>query len=83
MKAGKPYWSIHINSIRLKNTLPKQEYLTKVKELRQDLRQSLNNKTDYNIKEDANKAYKALPEHLQKWTTVEECTPISLGLGWC
>jgi hypothetical protein len=83
MKTGTPYWSIHINSLKLKNTLPKQEYLAKVKELRQDLRQSLNNKTDYKLKDEANKAYKKLPEHLQKWTTVEECTPVSLGLGWC
>lgn len=83
MKTGKPYWTIHIDSHKLKNTLSKQEYLAKIKEIRQDLKQSLNNKIDYNIEADANKAYKSLPEHLQKWSRVEECTPISLGLGWC
>ena len=83
MKTGKSYWSISINSLKLQKTLSKQEYLAKVKELRQDLKQSLNNKTDYKLENEANKAHKTLPEHLQKWTTVQECTPVSLGLGWC
>jgi predicted unusual protein kinase regulating ubiquinone biosynthesis (AarF/ABC1/UbiB family) len=83
MKTGKTYWSIHLNSHKLKNALPRQEYLAKVKEIRKDLRQSLNNQLDYNIEADANKAYKKLPDHLKKWSYVAECTPINLGLGWC
>lgn len=83
MKTGKSYWSIHIDSDKLKNTLTKQEYLAKVKEIRQDLKQTLNHKIDYAIEADANKAHKSLPEHLKKWTSVTECMPVSLGLGWC
>jgi hypothetical protein len=83
MKHGKPYWSIHTDSFKLKEVLPKEEYFPKLKEIRLEIKQVLNNKLDYSTEKAANEAYNKLPDHLKQWSSVTELTPISLGLGWC
>ena len=82
MKHGKSYWSIHTDGSKLKDTFPK-EYLLKHKEIRQELKQVLNDKLDYSTETAAKNAYAKLPDHLKKWAQVTELTPVSLGLGWC
>ena len=83
MKHGKTYWSIHTDSFKLKEVLPKEEYFPKLKEIRQELKQVLNDKLDYSTETAAKNAYAKLPDHLKKWAQVTELTPVSLGLGWC
>jgi hypothetical protein len=82
MKHGKTYWSIHTDGFKLKDTFPK-EYFPKLKEIRQELKQVLNDKLDYSTEKAAKDAYAKLPDNLKQWTYVTELTPISLGLGWC
>ena len=74
MKLGKTYWSIHTDSFKLKETLPKQEYLLKLKEIRLEVKQVLNNKLDYSTEKAANDAYNKLPDHLKQWSMVTEVT---------
>lgn len=76
MQTGTAYYAIQIDSFKLKNNLPKPEYLPTLRKLQADLKTALNNKTQFKTEQAANDAFSKLPQDLQTASAVIELTPV-------
>jgi hypothetical protein len=90
MKSGKAYCSLHINSemvwkelVLTNKNATRKDSMMMIKYIRTNLKAQTNNVTDFEFMEDANSAWDKLDEATKKYVSVTECTPVSLGLGWC
>ena len=73
---GKPYWVLQINSYKLKEKVPGDEYRSTLKQLQFDLKHNAKGKLDFKTEEEAKKVYSKLPKYLQEAAYINEATPI-------
>ena len=74
---GKPYWVLQINSYKLKEKVPSDEYRSTLKQLQFDLKHyAKGKKLDFKTEEEAKKVYSMLPKYLQEAAHINEATPI-------
>lgn len=83
MKVLKSVWTVSIRNHNEAKRLPVLEYRARQKEYRAIAKTVLNNKFDYITEKEALTAFRKLPNDVQQWVEINECFPISLGLGWC
>jgi hypothetical protein len=76
MHSGTTFWAIQVNTFKLQQSLPKDQFHPKRRELQSNLKAALNNVTDYKTEQLAIVAFNKLPNDLQVVSHIVETTPI-------